>query len=460
MVLIKSISGVRGTIDNNDIGGLSSIAIKDSVEQYTFWIKNEYNLENNFIVIGRDGRVSGKKILSIVSSVLINLNINVVNLDLTTTPSVQMAVISENCIGGIMVSASHNPINWNGLKFLNKEGEFLTKKQSDSLYSIEKKIFKNLKEISLNSSENNLDYSEIHISSILKLTDIKIDFIKKRKFKIVVDGINSSGGIYVPLLLEKLGVDVIKLNCIPDGNFAHNPEPLPKNLSELSKLVVSEKADLGIAVDPDVDRLVFVCEDGSFFGEEYTIVAIANYLLSYKKGNTVCNLSSSNALKDITILNGGNHFYSPVGEANVVSLMKEKKAIFGGEGSGGVIFPDLHYGRDALVGIALFLSYLSLESIKISELKDRLPKYYMLKEKITVSKDFNLDYFNSKCQYFFNDISNIIFIDGVRINFNCNSWVHIRKSNTEPIIRIISESSSEEKANNFIKDVIKNLKNI
>ena len=206
--------------------------------------------------------------------------------------------------------------------------------------------------------------------------------------------------------------------------------------------------------------MVFVCEDGSFFGEEYTIVAIANYLLSYKKGNTVCNLSSSNALKDITILNGGNHFYSPVGEANVVSLMKEKKAIFGGEGSGGVIFPDLHYGRDALVGIALFLSHLSLESIKISELKDRLPKYYMLKEKITVSKDFNLDYFNSKCQYFFNDISNIIFIDGVRINFNCNSWVHIRKSNTEPIIRIISESSSEEKANNFIKDVIKNLKNI
>ena len=460
MVLIKSISGVRGTIDKNDVSGLSSSNIKDSVEQYIFWIKNEYNFEKNSIVLGRDGRNSGNKILSTISNILISLNINVINLNLTTTPSLQMAVISEKCSGGIMISASHNPINWNGLKFLNKEGEFLTSNQSKSLYSFEKKSSRYLNQTSKNSSIINLDYSEIHIKSILSLPDVKVDLIQKRKFKIVVDGINSSGGVYVPKLLEKLGVDVVKLNCIPNGNFAHNPEPLPKNLSKLSKLVVLNKADLGIAVDPDVDRLVFVCEDGSFFGEEYTIVAIASYLLSYKKGNTVCNLSSSNALKDITILNGGNHFYSAVGEANVVSVMKENNAIFGGEGSGGVIFPDLHYGRDALVGIALFLSYLSRDQISLLQLKEKMPKYYMLKDKINVSEHFDLDFFKSKCHEIFNDVSDILLTDGIRINFNCKSWVHIRKSNTEPIIRIISESTSKEKVSSLINDVINKLKKI
>ena len=458
MVLIKSISGVRGTIHKNDDKGLSSVEIKKCIEQYAFWLEYDQNIkvDQQLIVVGRDGRTSGEKILKQISNILIKFNFNVLDLNLTTTPSVQMAIITEKCIGGIMVSASHNPINWNGLKFLNSEGEFLSKKQSEDFFNFQIKI----KSLLNYGTINSFDYKEKHISSILKLNDVDVESIRKRKFKIVVDGINSSGGIFVPFLLEKLGVEVIKLNCNPNGNFAHDPEPLPKNLTELSSLVVSHKADLGIAVDPDVDRLVFVCENGVFFGEEYTIVAIAKYILSQRKGNTVCNLSSSNALKDITLSYGGSHFYSPVGEANVIQVMKENNAIFGGEGSGGVIFPDLHYGRDALVGIALFLSLMSREKIKVTYLKGMLPKYYMLKEKIEISNDFSFDCFLKKYKDTFHGVKNIILIDGLRIDLECGSWMHVRKSNTEPIIRIISESNSQEKVFELMEDIIVKLKNI
>ena len=460
MVLIKSISGVRGTIHKDDNEGLSSLEIKECVEQFAFWLLCNDNFKEKLIVIGRDGRSTGKKILSQIIDILIKLNINILNLDLTTTPSVQMAIITEKCIGGIMVSASHNPINWNGLKFLNYEGEFLSKKQSDQFFAFQKDSSLKINSTSIFGSIKNLDYREKHISLILNLPDIDVNVIKERKLKIVVDGINSSGGVFVPFLLEKLGVEVIKLNCNPNGFFSHDPEPLPNNLTKLSSLVVSHKADLGIAVDPDVDRLVFVCEDGAFFGEEYTIVAIAKYILSNRKGNTVCNLSSSNALKDITLANGGVHFYSAVGEANVVQVMKENNAIFGGEGSGGVIFPDLHYGRDALVGIALFLSLISRESLKLTALKKMLPKYFMLKEKINISKEFTFKKFLSRYKDSFSKVKDIILIDGVRINFDCNSWIHIRKSNTEPIIRIISESDSRNRVTQLMNDVIIKLKNI
>ena len=461
MVLIKSISGVRGTIHKDDNKGLSSFEIKKCIEQFSFWLKQYENckVQKGLIVIGRDGRISGDKILNQISDILIKLNYNVLNLSLTTTPSVQMAIITEKCIGGIMVSASHNPMNWNGLKFLNSEGEFLSKKQSEQFYNIQRNYQIKNESTLKSGTVNYFDYKEKHTSLILNLSDVDVDTIRIKKFKIVVDGINSSGGVFVPFLLEKLGVEVIKLNCVPDGNFSHNPEPLSNNLTELSDLVVSTGADLGIAVDPDVDRLVFICEDGSFFGEEYTIVAIAKYILSNRIGNTVCNLSSSNALKDITLSFGGNHFYSPVGEANVIQVMKENNAIFGGEGSGGVIFPELHYGRDALVGIALFLSLISRSNLKITELKNMLPQYFMLKEKIKISDDFSFDKFLLKYENYLQE-KDIILIDGLRINLDCGSWVHIRRSNTEPIIRIISESSSKDKAIELMEDFIMKLKNL
>ena len=459
MVLIKSISGVRGTIEKEDKNGLSSLEIQKCIEQFASWILQEGYMKSNqkIIAIGRDGRISGERILKIVADVLIKFNIHILDLDLTTTPSLQMAIITENCIGGVMVSASHNPINWNGLKFLNINGEFLSKKQSTDVFSFSLDIRRNITQSK--GVINFFDYKEKHISLILDLPDVNKKIIAEKKIKIVVDGINSSGGIFVPFLLQKLGVEVIKLNCSPDGNFSHNPEPLPKNLQKLSSLVIAHKADLGIAVDPDVDRLVFVCEDGSFFGEEYTIVAIAKYILSNRKGNTVSNLSSSNALKDITLKYGGRHFHSPVGEANVIKVMKENNAIFGGEGSGGVIFPDLHYGRDALVGIALFLSLFCEEGLQLTELKNTLPTYFMLKEKIPISKDFNFNVFLKKHRESFSNIKDIILIDGMRINFHGESWIHVRKSNTEPIIRIISESNSIDKVKQLMEDIIFKLKN-
>ena len=357
MVLIKSISGVRGVIHKNDLEGLSSAEIIKCIQQFASWIilKNQKQKSAIQIAVGRDGRISGERISTLVIETLVQFGLDVIDLGLTTTPSVQLSIATENCLGGIMISASHNPANWNGLKFLNLNGEFLSKKEGLEVFSST--------DILNNSNIEDgtvqiIDYKSKHVESILGLKDVDVKKIKNRKLKVVVDGINSSGGIYVPFLLEKLGVEVIKLNCNPNGMFAHNPEPLEENLNGLSVAVQEHQADLGIAVDPDVDRLVLVCEDGSFFGEEYTIVSIGKYILTNNPHSSiVSNLSTTRAVYDIANELGVNHFESAVGEINVVELMKEKQSLIGGEGSGGVIFAPSHYGRDALVGIALFLSY-------------------------------------------------------------------------------------------------------
>ncbi len=457
MVLIKSISGVRGTINQNFSDGLSKNEIIHCTNQFVDWLIQEYSDCNQLfrIVIGRDGRLSGVTILDIILKKIQEKGVDVINLGLTTTPSVQLAIQTEGCVGGVMVSASHNPMNWNGLKLLNNKGEFLSKMQSLQVFS--KSDFK--KTISSKGQVFDLDYKEKHITSILNLKDINIDAIRKKKFKIVIDGINSSGSIYVPYLLKKLGVQVIKLNCNPNGDFAHDPEPLPRNLKTLCNKVKEEKADLGIAVDPDVDRLVFVCEDGSFFGEEYTIVAISKYVLQ-KNSNTsvVSNLSTTKAVMDVAKELKALHFESAVGEVNVVELMKEKKSIIGGEGSGGIIFAPSHYGRDALVGIALFLTYLAESNYTLTYLKSSLPFYFMEKEKIVIPNNFNFkNYINNQIKLCKENNLDFLLIDGIKIYYDCGSWSHVRISNTEPIIRLIIESSTQATAINLKSKLIKNI---
>ena len=462
MVLIKSISGVRGIVSEDDTSGLSSLEIIHCIKQFVTWIinNNKYLKKPISIVVGRDGRCSGERISTLIIDVLLNSGMDVLELGLTTTPSVQLAIINEKCFGGIMVSASHNPENWNGLKLLNDSGEFLSNQEGVEVFSIQE-----FKTIQNNNTLLSTDYKKKHIQSILKLKDVNINQIKKQKFKIVVDGINSSGSIYVPFLLNKLGVEVVKINCIPNGLFAHNPEPLPENLTQLSSIVKDHNADLGIAVDPDVDRLVLVCEDGSFFGEEYTIVAIAKYILSrYANSTVVSNLSTTSAVKDVALNLGAAHFESAVGEINVVELMKVKNAIIGGEGSGGVIFSKSHYGRDALVGIALFLSFLATSKVSAKELRNSLPSYVMLKEKLLLENmtfDFQafIQYSIDVCK---RDGLEYILIDGIKIYYTSGSWVHVRTSNTEPIVRLIIESKTHEESlaikqvilesiNNFLK---------
>lgn len=447
MTLIKSISGVRGIIDSDDTLGLTNIEIQKCVSQFVSSICINNHVKQFKIAIGRDGRVSGPRILNFIADCLVSYGVDVLNLDLTTTPSVQLAIISEKCLGGIMISASHNPAEWNGLKLLNKKGEFLSKKDGLEVFNYQSLIQKN---IHSKGSVAKLDYLTHHIQSILDLVDVNINAIKTRKLRIVVDGINSSGGVYVPYLLSKFSVDVIKINCVPDGNFAHNPEPLPKNLVQLSNAVKENKADLGIAVDPDVDRLVIVCEDGSFFGEEYTIVAITKYILSrYSNTNVVSNLSTTMAVKDIANEFNAKHYESAVGEVNVVELMKQKKAIIGGEGSGGVIFALSHYGRDALVGLALFLSYLSINNTSVTKIRSFLPNYYMIKEKIRLTKNsksnFN-EFMQTQIIFCQNNNLNYVTIDGIKMYYKCGGWAHIRNSNTEPLIRLIIESKTKERA--------------
>ena len=483
MVLIKSISGVRGTIHEEDNIGLSSSEIINCVNQFAFWLTNS-TINQKFtgptIAIGRDGRISGQRISTLIANSLVKLGFNILDLGLTTTPSVQMAIVSESCIGGIMISASHNPINWNGLKLLNYKGEFLSKKAGLEVFSNQDKRL--TKDWTFGEGEFTwrraayaatgdikgahtpgplddglqtgiiriYDYIEKHISSILDLSDVDVESVKERKFKIVVDGINSSGGVYVPCLLKKLGVDVIKLNCNPNGEFAHNPEPLPQNLNALCEMVKKHQADLGIAVDPDVDRLVLVCEDGSFFGEEYTIVSIAEYILSkYPNSSVVSNLSTTMAVKDVANKLGATHFESAVGEINVVELMKKNNSIIGGEGSGGIIFAKSHYGRDALVGIALFLTQLSLVNLSATELRKTFPDYYMLKEKIRVSNNLKFD-FDNFVQHIIKSCEkhkdNYTLTDGIKIYYSCGSWAHVRNSNTEPLVRLIIESVDQVSA--------------
>ena len=445
MPLIKSISGIRGTIGDREGEDLTKNDIILYTMSFGLWLKSENRVKSNKIVVGRDARVSGLMVQGLVLDTLTKMGFDVVCLGLSTTPTVEIAVPIEKADAGIIITASHNPREWNALKLLNNKGEFINAEDGKNLMSIADSNPSFDENINLGSVTFKDSYIDTHIDLILKLPFIDSESIKRRKFKVVVDAVNSTGGIAIPKLLERLGVETIKLYCDPTGEFPHNPEPLKENLSDLSKLVVSQAADLGIVVDPDVDRLAFVSEDGEVFGEEYTLVACADYYLKHYPGNTVSNLSSSRALKDVSDLNGCNHFFSAVGEVNVVELMKKKNAVIGGEGNGGIILPDLHYGRDALVGIALFLSHLSNLNISSSQLRSKYPSYFMSKDKIMLDKTVNVDKIINEISKKYSD-QEINNEDGLKIDFE-NSWVQLRKSNTEPIIRVYSEAKSQEEAN-------------
>lgn len=453
MALIKSISGIRGTIGGIPGETLSPIDVVRFTAAYGSMLINK-NEDNKKVVIGRDGRISGSMIQGLVSNTLIALGLDVVDVGLSTTPTVEMAVVFENAAGGIILTASHNPKEWNALKLLNEKGEFINGEEGKQLLEIAaKEEFKFAGVDQLGKYTTSNDTLEKHIAAILSYPLVDINAIKKAKFKVVVDAINSSGAIAVPELLKALGVkDITVLNGEITGQFAHNPEPLPEHLRDLSNEVNKQGAHIGIAVDPDVDRLCFVCEDGSLFGEEYTLVAVADYVLQHRKGNTVSNMSSTRALKDITLKHGGEYFSSAVGEVNVVTKMKAVNAVIGGEGNGGIIVPDLHYGRDALIGIALFLSHLALQKKTVKQLRNSYPDYFISKNKIELQKDVNIDkiFTHIKKKYKKNPINTE---DGLKIEFD-NDWVHLRTSNTEPIIRIYAESNSETIAANIAKRIM------
>ncbi len=460
MTLIKSISGIRGTIGGKVNDNLTPIDIVKFASAYGFWLINQTKKDTKLsVVIGRDARISGKMASSLVANTLVGLGINVIDLGLSTTPTVEIAVPLEKADGGIILTASHNPKQWNALKLLNYKGEFINDVQGKQILEIAKNDSYTFAEIdNLGTYKKLPNYMEKHVKEVLNLKLVNAKLIKKANFKIVVDAVNSTGGIAIPLLLEALGVTCIKLYCEPNGQFPHNPEPLAENLTEISKLVILEKADLGIVVDPDVDRLALVCEDGSMFGEEYTLVACADYVLSKTGGNTVSNLSSSRALRDVTNKHNGQYFASAVGEVNVVSLMKEKNAVIGGEGNGGIIYPESHYGRDSLVGVALFLTHLAEQKISCKELRNTYPSYFMSKNKIQLTPQIDVDTILSKMQQLYKN-EQISTIDGVKIDFK-TEWVHLRKSNTEPIIRIYTESTSQKNADALAEKVMIQIREI
>ncbi len=456
MTLIKSISGFRGTIGGAPDENLTPVDIVKFASAYGTWVKEQKS--GKLIIIGRDARISGKIVSDLVSSTLLALGLDVKNLGLSTTPTVEMAVKLEKAAGGIILTASHNPKQWNALKLLNKKGEFISAAEAGRVLEIaEANAFEYADINSLGTYSDDNTYIQKHIDEILKLPLVDVKAIKEKKFSIVVDAVNSSGGIAVPMLLKALGVEtIIELNCEPTGHFAHNPEPLPEHLTQLSTTVKAKKAHLGICVDPDVDRLALVGEDGGMFGEEYTLVAVADYVLkNSKKGNTVSNLSSTRALKDITEKAGGKYSASAVGEVNVVEMMKETKAVIGGEGNGGIIYPDLHYGRDALVGIALFLSSLSKSGKTCTALRMSFPNYIISKNKVDLSSDINPEEILEKIKDKYKKFE-INTTDGVRIDFD-EEWIHLRRSNTEPIIRIYAESKSETTARNLTMKIIKDI---
>ena len=451
MTLISSISGIRGTVNGRNSLNLTPVDVVKYVSAYGTWINSRSSSDNNTIVVGRDGRISGPTLLEIVKSTLLSMGINVIDTDLSTTPTTQIIIQEKKAEGGIILTASHNPKNWNALKLFNSKGEFLVKDEAEEIFKIVKEnLFEFNKEDDYGIVYEETNAFKTHINDAINLKLVDANNIKKKGFKIVVDGINSSGGIIIPQLLEKLGASVIKINCKPDGNFSHNPEPLDKNLSELKSSVVKENADLGIAIDPDVDRLVFVCENGTLFGEENTLVACADYVLSKTKGSTVSNMSSSMSLDIISKKHECKYFSSKVGEINVVEKMKEVGAIIGGEGNGGIIYPESHYGRDALVGVVLFLSHLAELNIKSSELLNLYPKFFMIKDKINLSENFNFYDFQKIIKKHYNNFE-IDDRDGIKIVFS-KSWLHIRKSNTEPIIRIYTESESKNECDDIIKE--------
>lgn len=456
MTLIKSISGIRGTIGGKPGDALTPTDIVKFTAAFGTLMKGDKS--KCTLVIGRDARMSGEMVNKLVTGTLMGLGINVIDLGLSTTPTVEMAVTNEKADGGIILTASHNPKQWNALKLLNEKGEFISEELGKQVLELGNADAFEFAEVDhLGTISEKKDYIQKHIDFILAMDLVDVEAIKARKLKVVVDAVNSTGGIAVPMLLRALGVDeVVELYCTPDGKFPHNPEPLPEHLNEISSLVKRTNADLGIVVDPDVDRLALVCEDGSMFGEEYTLVAVADYVLSHKKGNTVSNLSSTRALRDVTEKHGGTYNASAVGEVNVVKMMKETNAVIGGEGNGGIIVPDLHYGRDALAGIALFLSHYAKQGKLCSILRAGYPDYYISKNKIELTPEINIDELMEKVKAKYSK-QPINTVDGVKIEFD-SEWVHLRRSNTEPIIRIYAESQSEATANHLAEKLISDMR--
>jgi phosphomannomutase len=465
MTLIKSISGIRGTIGGKVGDNLTPVDAVKFASAYGTFLKQrrDSSLSRNDkklkVVIGRDARISGPMIHNLVMNTLLGLGIDVIDLGLSTTPTVEIAVPMENADGGIILTASHNPKQWNALKLLNEKGEFLSGTEGEKILEIAEAEAFDFSEVDdLGEITTNDSYMDIHIDEVLDLPLVDAEVVAKRKFKVVVDGVNSSGGIIIPNLLEQMGVEVVKLYCEPNGHFPHNPEPLKEHLGDICKLVLEEKADFGIVVDPDVDRLAFISNDGEMFGEEYTLVACADYVLSKTPGNTVSNMSSSRALRDITNKHNGIYQASAVGEVNVVELMKKTNAIIGGEGNGGIIYPELHYGRDSLVGVALFLTFLANQDKTVAELRASYPQYYMSKNKIELTPQIDVDaILVAMTEKYKNE--NITTIDGVKIDF-ATDWVHLRKSNTEPIIRIYTEAPTQAQADALAFRIIDEIKTV
>ena len=465
MTLIKSISGIRGTIGGKSGDNLTPFDIVKFTTAYAKWLRTQEQKDKYKVVVGRDARISGPSVKHIVVGTLVFCGVDVVDIDLATTPSTEIAVTKYNADGGIILTASHNPTQWNALKLLNRDGEFLNAEDGkfiidNSLTAESDTLFPEVLELGKVESVEN--FENYHIDKVLELPLVDKELVRKANFKVCVDTINSVGGIIVPKLLKALGVENFQIiNGTPDGNFAHNPEPLKQNLVSLSQAVKESGADVGFAVDPDVDRLAIMCENGEMFGEEYTLVSVADYVLQHQKGNTVSNLSSSRALRDVTEKFGGSYEASAVGELNVVTKMKENNAVIGGEGNGGVIYPELHYGRDSIVGIALFLTYLAKCRMKVSELKASYPQYYMSKNKIQLTPEINVDAVLQKVYQLYSvreDVS-VSTIDGVKIDFPEN-WVHLRKSNTEPIIRIYTEAKSQKLADDLANDMIAKIEDV
>jgi len=458
MTLIKSISGIRGTIGGEVGNALTPLDIVRFTASYAAFIRKEHS-SSNTIIIGRDARISGEMVSNIVSGTLIGCGFDVLDVGLSTTPTLEVAVQLHKSAGGIILTASHNPKQWNALKLLNAKGEFLSAADGENILALAENDDFTFTEVDdLGNYTFDDSFNEKHIEEVLKLNLVDVDLVKSAGFKVVVDAVNSTGGFMVPNLLEKMGVECVKLFCEPNGQFPHNPEPLPENLTEISKLVVSEKADFGIVVDPDVDRLALVCEDGSMFGEEYTLVTVADFVLSKTPGNTVSNLSSTRALSDVTNKHKGSYEASAVGEVNVVEKMKATNAIIGGEGNGGVIYPEMHYGRDSLIGIALFLTQLAERKISARTLRDSYPNYFISKNKMKLTPEIDLNFIFTALKEKFKH-EKITIVDGLKIDFK-EGWVHLRKSNTEPIIRIYSESKGEDKANALAENMINEIKKL
>ena len=460
MALIKSISGIRGTIGGKPGEGLSPLDLVKFTAAYLTWVKESKKSGQKLkIVVGRDARISGEMVNAVVTGTLIGMGADVINIGLASTPTTELAVVAEKADGGIILTASHNPKQWNALKLLNENGEFLNDIEGKKVLAIaenESFIFAEVDDL---GHELIKDYTAYHIQHVLDLELVNVEAIKNAQFRVAVDAVNSVGGIIVPQLLKALGVaKVVEINCESNGHFAHTPEPIPENLIGTAAIVCENNVDVCFVVDPDVDRLAIINEDGTMFNEEYTLVAVADYVLSHTKGNTVSNLSSSRALRDITELHGGTYTPSAVGEVNVTTMMKATNAVIGGEGNGGVIYPTSHYGRDSMVGIGLFLSHLANSGLKCSELRAMYPNYFISKNKIELTPEIDVDDILLKIKDEYSN-EHINDIDGVRIDFD-KEWVHLRKSNTEPIIRIYSESKSEERANELAEEIISAIRKI